>query len=90
MRGIYQSPVDSPHKGSVVWKVIPCGDVIMCTLGGFEIVEVDTVVLLYCSCRLQNQKYFFNPMFVFLKWKTNIIFNEKMLLHVLTATHHLL
>ena len=29
VRGIYRSPVDSPHKGPVTWKVFPFDDVIM-------------------------------------------------------------
>ena len=30
VRGIHQSPLDSPHEGSVMLKVFPCHDVIMC------------------------------------------------------------
>ena len=30
-RGIHRSPVDSPHKGSVTWKMFPFDDVIMIT-----------------------------------------------------------
>ena len=29
VRGIYRWPVDSPHKGSVTWKMFPFDDVIM-------------------------------------------------------------
>ena len=29
VRGIHWWPVDSPHKGSVMWKLFPCHDAIM-------------------------------------------------------------
>ena len=30
VRGIHRSPVNSPHKWSVTWKMVPFDDVIMC------------------------------------------------------------
>ena len=39
VRGIHRSPVDSPHKGPVTWKMFPIDDVIMSSnRGRFQLI----------------------------------------------------
>ena len=37
VRGIHRWRVDSPHKGSVTWKMFPFDDVIMCKINHFHV-----------------------------------------------------
>ena len=44
VRGIHQWPVNSPHKGPVMWKMYPFGDVIICPQ------EDESCGYCLCSC----------------------------------------